>query len=57
MSSNSAQIVHDLHRGFQELIEYVTDTESRSRTAYEVELSLFRRLLALGAQLLRLFFI
>jgi hypothetical protein len=35
----------------------VTGEESQSRTAYEVELTLFRRLLALGLQLLRLFFI
>ena len=50
MSSNPIQIVHQLHRDFQELIEYVTNAESQSRTAYEVELTLFRSLLALGAQ-------
>jgi len=57
MSSNSVQIVHQVHREFHELVEYVTGEQSQSRTAYEVELTLFRRLLALGAQLLRLFFI
>jgi hypothetical protein len=57
MSSNSAQIEHQLHHDFQELVEYVTGTESQSRIAYEVELTLFRRLLSLGAQLLRLFFV
>ncbi len=57
MSSNSGQIVHQLHRDFQELVEYVTGEGSQSRTAYEVELTLFRRLLALGAELLRLFFV
>lgn len=57
MSSNSVQIIHQLHRHFQELVEYVTGKESRSRTAYEVELTLFRGLLALGAQLLHLFFV
>ena len=57
MSSNSAQIVHQLHREFQELIEYVIGKQSQTRTAYEVELTLFRRLLALGAELLRLFFL
>ena len=57
MSSNSIQIVHQLHRDFQELVEFVTNAESQSRTAYEVELTLFRHLLALGAQLLRLFFV
>jgi hypothetical protein len=57
MSSNSDQIVHQLCYEFQRLIEYVMDERSSSCTAYEVELTLFRRLLALGAELLRLFFI
>jgi hypothetical protein len=57
MSSNSAQIVQQIHHDFKDLVEYVTGEASRSRTAYEVELTLFRRLLALGAQLLRLFFV
>jgi len=57
MSSNTSEIIHQLGRDFQELIEYVTGEESQSRTAYEVELTLFRKLLALGAQLLRLFFL
>jgi hypothetical protein len=57
MSSNSESIIHQLRHDFQELIEYVSGEGSRSRTAYEVEFTLFRRLLALGALLLRLFFI
>jgi hypothetical protein len=57
MSSNSVQIIHQLHRDFQELVEYVAGEASQSRTAYEVELTLFKRLLALGAELLRLFFV
>ena len=57
MSSNSAQIIQQIHHDFKNLVEYVTDEASRSRTAYEVELTLFRRLLALGVQLLRLFFV
>jgi hypothetical protein len=57
MSSNSALIIHQLHHDFQELIEYVTGKGSWSRTAYKVEFTLFRKLLALGAQLLRLFFV
>lgn len=57
MSSNTDQIVHQLCYEFQQLIEYVMDERSSSCTAYEVELTLFRRLLALGAELLRLFFI
>jgi len=57
MSSNSVRIIHQLHHDFQELVEYVSDKEAQTRTAYEVELNLFRRLLKLGAQLLRLFFV
>ena len=57
MSSNPTEIVHQLHQDFQELIEYVTNEESKTRTAYEVELKLFRSVLTLGATLLRLFFV
>jgi hypothetical protein len=57
MSFNSEQIVQQIRHDFKGLVEYVTDEASPSRTAYEVELILFRRLLALGAQLLRLFFV
>ena len=53
MSSNSAHIIHQLGCEYQELIEYVTSDQSR--TAYEVELTLFKRLVALGAKLLYLF--
>jgi hypothetical protein len=48
MSSNSVQIIHQIHRDFQELVEYVTSEESQTRTAYEVELTLFRRLSLAG---------
>jgi hypothetical protein len=57
MSSNLTVIVHQLKQDFQELIEFVTHAESKTRTAYEVELKLFRSLLTLGAELLRLFFV
>jgi hypothetical protein len=57
MSSNSAEIVQQIHQDFKDLVEYVTDEASKKRTAHEVELTLFRQLLALGAQLLRLFFV
>jgi len=57
MSSNPESIIHQLRHDFQGLIEYVAGEGSRSRTAYEVEFTLFRRLLALGALLLQLFFI
>ena len=55
MSANPDQIVQQMHTDFQSLIAYVRDGESR--TAAEVECTLFRRLLALGLQLLRLFFL
>jgi len=57
MSSNSTEIVQQIHQDFKNLVEYVTGPASQSRTAYEVELTLFRQLLLLGAQLLRLFFV
>jgi hypothetical protein len=57
MSSNPDQIVQQMQRDFQSLIAYVSDAESRTRTAAEVECTLFRRLLALGLGLLRLFFV
>lgn len=41
----------------QQLIRYVSGPEAHTRTAAEVELTLFRRLLELGATLLRLFFV
>jgi hypothetical protein len=55
MSSNSEQIVQHIRQEFQSLLDYVTNPEDR--TAYQTELTLFRRLLVLGAALLRLFFL
>ena len=57
MTSNPEPIVQQLQREFQNLLAYVMGPEARSRTAYTVEFTLFRRLLALGAALLRLFFV
>jgi len=57
MTSNPESIVQQLHHEFQNLLAYVSGPEARSQTAYSVELTLFRRLLALGAALLRLFFV
>jgi hypothetical protein len=56
MSSNPDEIVHQVHDHFHQLITYVTDADAH-RTANEVERTLFRQLLALGLQLLRLFFV
>ena len=55
MSSNPDQIVAQMQQDFHNLIAYVRDAQTR--TANEVERTLFRRLLALGLQLLRLFFL
>src|SRR5215207_7404840 len=57
MTSNPESIVQQLQHEFQNLLTYVTGPDARSQTAYTVELTLFRRLLALGAALLRLFFV
>jgi hypothetical protein len=56
MASNAEEIVPPVQDDFQNLLAYVTGPDARVRTAYTVELTLFRRLLALGAVLLRLFF-
>jgi hypothetical protein len=57
MSSTPDQIVQQMHGDFQDLISYVRDADAHTRTATEVERTLFRRLLALGLALLRLFFL
>ena len=57
MPSTTEPIIAQVQQQFQELVAYVTGPETRASTAYEVELALFRRLLALGAALLRLYFV
>ena len=57
MTSNPAPIVQQLEHEFQNLLTYVTGPDAQAHTAYTVELTLFRRLLAFGAMLLRLFFV
>jgi hypothetical protein len=57
MTSNPEPIVQQLQHDFQSLLAYITGPDARSQTAYTVELTLFRRLLALGTTLLRLFFV
>jgi hypothetical protein len=49
MTSNPEPIVQQLEHEFQTLLTYVTGPDARVQTAYTVELTLFRRLLALGA--------
>jgi hypothetical protein len=57
MTSNVSPIVQQIQQDFQALLTYVSGPEAHAQTAYTVELTLFRRLLALGAALLRLFFL
>jgi hypothetical protein len=57
MASTAEASIADLRQEFEALLTYVTGPETRARTAYEVERALFRRLLALGAALLQLFFL
>lgn len=54
MSFNAEEIVQELRSEFESILVYVQ--ESRDATADQVERDLFRQLLALGAQLLLLFF-
>lgn len=57
MSSNADSIVAQIQQDMLALLTYVTGPQTATQTAYTVELTLFRRLLALGAALLRLFFL
>jgi len=56
MESKANLKIEELNKEFQQLIEYVTDEASLSRTAHEVELGLFRNLMKLGNDMLGLFF-
>ena len=53
MTSHSDEIVPQVQQGFQALVADVTGADAQTQTAYTVELTLFRRLLAVGAVLLR----
>ena len=57
MPSNADPIVQQIQGDFHALIAYVTGPDAQTQSAYTVELTLFRRLLTLGAALLRLFFV
>jgi hypothetical protein len=57
MAANSAQIVQQVQHDFPAVVAYVTGPEARVQTAYRVEWTLFWRLLALGAALLRVVFV
>lgn len=57
MTSNPEAIVQHLQHEVHNLLAYVTGPEARSQTTSTVERTLLRRLLALGAALVRLFFV
>ena len=57
MTSNAEAIVQQVSAELQELVAYVTGPETQTATAATVEAALFRRVLALGALLLRVFFL
>jgi hypothetical protein len=57
MTANPEPMVQPRQGEFQNLLVYVTGSDARSQTANTVELTLFRRLLALGKALLRRFFV
>src|SRR5215213_4354167 len=48
MSSNADAIVAQIQQDMQALMTYVTGPETATQTAYTVELTLFRRVLALA---------
>lgn len=55
MTTNAEGIVAQLTDEFQGLVAYVTGPDAAEAEAYTVEVTLFRRLLGLGALLLRAF--
>ena len=57
MTATPEPMVQQVPHEFQHLLTDVTGPDARTQTAYTVELTLFRWLLALGAALLWLFFI
>jgi hypothetical protein len=56
MTSTADPIIAQLRQEFETLLTAVTGPEAQASTADEVERALFRRVLALGGGLLRLFF-
>jgi hypothetical protein len=56
MTFNSEQIIQEVRAEFEHMIDYVTNDAAYQATADQMERGLFARLLALGKQLLSLFF-
>ena len=57
MASNSQPIIQDIRQEFEMLLEFVTGEQAQEATADQIERSLFKLLLAVGAKLLMLFFV
>jgi hypothetical protein len=57
MTSNSQTIIQDIRQEFEMLLDFVTGEPAQQATADHIERGLFKLLLAMGAKLLRLFFV
>ena len=57
MAFNSKKIIQEIHEEFEQMIDLVTKDTAYHATADQMERELFTRLLKLGQQLLRLFFV
>jgi hypothetical protein len=57
MTSNSQTIIQDIRQEFEMLLDFVTGEQAHQATADHIERGLFKLLLAIGAKLLRLFFV
>jgi len=55
MTFNSSQMIPQLREDFERLLAFVTGTQAQSMTIDQMERSLFRQVLHMGYQLLRLF--
>lgn len=57
MTSNSQIIIQDIRTEFENMLDYVTGEQARTATADATERGLFKMLIAMGLQLLTLFFV
>lgn len=56
MTSNSEKIIQDVRVQFEQMLDFVTGERAQSASAYQIESGLFKLLVALGFNLLQLFF-
>ena len=57
MTFNSQEIIQDIRKDFENMLEYVTGEQARSATADATERGLFKQLIEMGLKLLTLFFV